>query len=374
MRVIPSFYIFIGANQMNFKIIFIPIIIFIFITSSLLINSNNDNKSSDLSMVSDIKYISKEIGPRPAGSENEKKTADYLISKFNSYGVKTEVQEFKYYSMDTKNIKSSENVIGTINGTSSQQIIICADLDTVKDKNTGNYTEGANDDVTPLAVLIGLAKKYQHENPYFTIKLIGFGAGEDPYTFPVNESPRTSLSPEEYNKIIYIPYLIGARHYVLENQNSINDTVAVISLEAVGEGTPSFVSQDSFVENNQSFVDFLVSNARLNGFNAKKIDFMTFKEPQGREDPISHIYLPFSYANIPSTFLTCLENPYINSSVHNDSEMPGYLTVEDNYENLVKNNGGEKQLQEHLESILYIVKSSINKMSIIYALKNHSMT
>lgn len=351
---------------MNFKIIVILSMIFIFIAAFLLANPKVDDESSDLSMVSDVKHITKEIGPRPAGSENEKKTAEYLTSKLNSYGVKTEIQDFKYYSMDKKDIKSSENVIGTINGTSSKQIIICADLDTVKDKNTDTYTEGANDDTTSLAVLIGLAKKYQHEKPYFTIKLIGFGAGEDPYTFPVNVTPRTSLSPEEYNKIMYIPYLMGARYYLLENQDSVNNTVAVISVEAVGIGDPCFVGQDSFAENNQTFVDFLVSNARNNGFNARKIDFMTFVEPQGREDSISHIYLPFSYANIPSTFLTCMENPNINSMAHNNLEMPGYLTVADDYESLVKNNGGEKQLQEHLDSILYIVEDSIDKIKVFY--------
>lgn len=358
---------------MNFKKILIPVIIIIFITAFLLINSKIDDETSDLSMVSDIKYISKEIGPRPAGSENEKKTAQYLVSKFNSYGVETKIQEFKYYSMDSNTVKSSENVIGTINGTSPKQIIICVDLDTVKDKNNGDYTEGANDDVTPLVVLIGLAKKYQYEKPYFTIKLIGFGANEDPYTFPVNASPRTSLSPEEYNKIIHIPYLIGARQYLLENQDSVNNTVAVISLEAVGIGDPCFVSQDSYAENNQSFVDFLVLNTRNNGFKAEKIDFMTFKEAQGNEDPISHIYLPFSYANIPSTFLTCLKNPDTTSMVHNDSEIPGYLTVADNYENLVKNNDGEEQLQKHLDSIVYIVKDSIDKMSTFYAGKSRSI-
>ncbi|MCZ3365507.1 MULTISPECIES: M28 family metallopeptidase [Methanobacterium] len=359
---------------MNFKKIFIPIIIFVVIISLLLINSNVNGKSSDLSLVSDVKYISQEIGPRPAGSENENKTAHYLKSKLNSYGVKTEVQSFKYYSMYSKGVKSSENVIGIIKGASSKQIIICADLDTIKDKNTGNYTEGANDDVTSIAVLIGLAKEYQHEKPYFTIKLIGFGAGEDPYTLPVNASPRTSLNSEEYNKIMYIPYLIGARHYLLENQDSINNTVAVISLEAVGEGIPCFVSQDSFAENNQSFVNFLVFNARINDFNAEKIDFMTYEEPQGRNDPISHIYLPFSYANIPSTFLTCLENPNVNSSTHNNNEMPGYLTVNDNYENLVKNNGGEGELEKHLDTILSLVKTSINNIDKFYAVKNISVT
>lgn len=351
---------------MNFEKIVILMIFFVVIAVFTITISSINSETSDLSLVNEVKHISKDIGPRPAGSENENKTAQYLASKFNEYGVKTEIQNFNYYSMDEKKIKSSENVIGTINGTSSKQIIICADLDTVKDKNTNTYTEGANDDVTPLAILIGLAKKYQHEKPYFTIKLLGFGAGEDPYTFPVNGSPRTSLNPEEYNKIMHIPYLIGARQYILQNQNSINDTVAVISLEALGYGDPCFVSQDSFAENNQSFVDFLVLNARNDGFNAQKIDFMTYKEPQGREDPISHIYLPFSYANIPSTFLTCLKNPNTNSMVHDNSEMPGYLTVEDNYENLVKNNGGEENLQKHLDSILRLVEDSINKIKVFY--------
>lgn len=343
-------------------------IIIMFILTFISLNSAVSPESSDLSLISDVKYITKEIGPRPAGSESEKETANYLKSKFDSYGVKTEIQEFQYYSMGKKGIKSSENVIGTINGTSPKQIIICADLDTVQDKNTYNYTEGANDDTTSLAVLIGLAKKYQKKKPYFTIKLIGFGAGEDPYTFPVNTSQRTSLNEDEYNKIMYIPYLMGARYYVLENQDSINNTVAVISLEAVGIGDPCFVSQDSFALNNQPFVNFLVLNARLSGFNAKKIDFMTFIEPQGREDPISHIYLPFSYANIPSTFLTCVKNPDTNSAVHGDQEIPGYLTVNDSYENLVRNNGGEEQLENHLQRILYLTKDSADKICINNAL------
>ena len=352
---------------MNFKKIVILIIFIVFLAAFALINSSINDQSSDLSLVNEVKHISKDIGPRPAGSESENKTAQYLASKFNEYGVKTEIENFSYYSMNEKKIKSSENVVGTISGNSSKQIIICADLDTVKDKNTGTYTEGANDDVTPLAILIGLAKKYQHEKPYYTVKLLGFGADEDPYTFPVNASPRTSLSQEEYNKIIYIPYLMGARQYILQNQNSTNDTVAVISLEAVGEGDPCFVSQDSFAENNQSFVNFLVLNARANGFNTQKIDFMTYKEPQGREDPISHIYLPFSYTNIPSTFLTCLKNPNTASMVHDNNEMPGYLTVADNYENLVKNNGGEENLQKHLDSILSLVEDSIDKIKVFYA-------
>ncbi len=354
---------------MNFEKIIILIMFFIFLAAFAMLSYSTNVESTDLSLINDVKHISKEIGPRPAGSQKEQNTAEYLQSRFNDYGVSTQIQEFQYYSLDSKDTKKSQNVIGTINGTSKEQIIICADLDTYKDKISSNYTEGANDDATGLAILIGLAKKYQREKPYFTIKIIGFGASEDEYTFPQVISPRTSLNSEKYNKIMYIPYLVGARHYLLENQDSINNTVAVISLEAVGIGDPCFVNQDSFVENNQSFVNFLVLNARINGFNAEKIDFMTFNRSIGGEAPISHVYLPFSYANIPSTFLTCMKNPDTTSMVHKNLEMPGYLTVADDYENMVKNNGDEKKLQEHLYSVLYLVEDSINGIFRLYTYK-----
>lgn len=354
---------------MNFEKINILMIILILLSSFSVINSLQNSDYSELSLVSHVKYITKEIGPRPAGSESERETANYVKSKLDAYGVKTEIQEFQYYSMNSKQIKKSENVIGTINGTSPRQIIICADLDTYYDKINGNYTEGANDDTTSLAVLIGLAEKYQHKKPYYTLKLICFGAGEDEYTFPINTSQRISLNQDEHNKIMYTPYLVGSRYYLLQNQDSINNTIAVISLEAVGIGDPCFVSQDSYVENNQSFVNFLVFNARNDGINAEQIDFMTFNSSTSEKHPISHIYLPFSYANIPSTFLTCMKNPDINSVIHGDQEIPEYLTVNDNYENLVKNNGGEKGLEKQLETILYVVEDSVDKISMLYVLK-----
>jgi len=349
--------------------IVIIVMILTLLSSFFFLNSHYNDDNTDLSLVSHVKYITKEIGPRPAGSESEMNTVNYLKSKFDAYGVTTEIQQFQYYSLTSRQKKGSKNVIGTINGTSKQQIIICADLDTFKDQKTENYTEGANDDTTSLAVLIGLADEYQHKTPYYTLKLIGFGAGEDEYTYPVNKSPRTSLTEDEYNKIINIPYLVGARYYLLQNQDSVKDTVAVISLEAVGIGDPCFVNEDSYAQNNKSFVDFLVLNAQNSGIKAGKIDFMTYKIPNGKDNPISHIYLPFSYANIPSTFLTCMKNPDINSAIHGDHEIPGYLTVNDSYENLVRNNGGEKGLEKQLEMVLFTVENSIDKIEAFYALK-----
>ena len=330
-----------------------------------IFNTSNSDSLSSLSLSSQVKYFSKEIGPRLAGSVNESRAASYLATQFKKHGLETEIQEFKYYSLNSEEIKNSQNVVGTIKGVSPRQIIICADLDTVRDSAAGQYTEGANDDSSALALMVGLAEKYQGSKPHYTIKLIAFGASEEPFTFPLITPPRTSLDPEAYYKIVYTPYLVGARTYVLDHQEETENTLAVISLEAPGVGEPCFVNEDAFVKNNDLMVNFLVNNARLQGINAHEIDFAAF-DKSGREGAISHIYLPFSYAGIPSTFLTCMQSPDLNSAIHNQSEIPDYLTVQDNYENLVKNNGNEQNLENHLQMVLYVVKDSVDKLSAFY--------
>ena len=311
-----------------------------------------------------VKHISNDIGPRPGGSKEEEMAAQYIASQFKKNGVKTEIQKFKYYSLNSEDIKTSQNVIGTIEGISDKEIIICADLDTVKDFASANYTEGANDDATGIAILIGLAEKYKDKKPFFTIKLIAFGASEDGFTFPLVMPKRTELSPDSYYKINYIPYMVGSRQYVLSNQENLNKTIAVLSVEAVGIGKPFVISKDYFIENDPFFINFLVLNAKLNGIDAQKIDFMASKLPLGHEVAISHIYLPFSIAKIPSTFITCMNNPDTDSGIHDTTKcMPNYLSMDDTYENLVKENGNEELLRKHLQDVLDMVDVSINGIS-----------
>lgn len=349
------------------------IIFLILIFSSIFLVSINyfTNSHEYLPITPQVKYFSKDIGPRPAGSENERQAAQYLASQMTSYGVETQIQNFKYYSLNSKGTKQSQNVVGTIDGVSSNQIIICADLDTVKDGMYGNYTEGANDDASSLALILALAKKYGKEKPYLTVKLIAFGASEDTFTFPVITQPKTCLKPEAYYKINYIPYLVGARWYVLTHQEEIEKTAAVISLEAIGAGTPCFVSSDAFNDNNPLYVNFLVNNARMHGINAQKIDFVSFKDELGEEGAISHVYLPFAYANVPSTFLTCMKKPDLMSPIHNAREIPDYLTVNDTYENLVKINGNEEALEQHLQMVLFVIYNNIDKLSAVYSMNNY---
>ncbi|MEG3225021.1 MAG: Zn-dependent exopeptidase M28 [Methanobacteriales archaeon Met13] len=359
----------------------------ILILLSSLFYVNLDGAYAQEDLLSHVKYITQEIGPRPAGSAPENQTAQYLASQFQKYGIRTQIQQFKYYSLNSKDIKTSQNVIGTIEGVSDKEIIICADLDSPRDNLVGNYTQGANDDVTALAILIGLAEKYQDKKPFYTIKLVAFGAGEDSFTFPLITPKRTSLTPDAYHQIVYLPYLVGARQYLLTHQNSVNNALAVISLEAVGIGTPCVVlrggssvsplvgflgigtpcvvSRDYYATNDPFLVNFLVWNGISRGIQTEKIDFMASNRTIGSESAISHVYLPFSIAEIPSTFITCMNNPNINSPIHDvENEMPGYLSVEDDYENLVQQNGDENSAEKHLKTILYLVNDSIDKLSV----------
>ncbi|MDI6643432.1 MAG: M28 family peptidase [Methanobacteriaceae archaeon] len=318
-----------------------------------------------------VEHISKDIGPRPAGSMNEKITAEYMAYHFRENGLKTEIQNFKYYIITSGQVKSSQNVIGIIEGVSDKEIIICADLDTVKDYNTGNYSQGANDVAVPLSILIGLAQKYKDKKPYYTIKLIAFGAGEDGFTFPLLRPERHELSPDIYYQVNYLPYLVGSRYYLLTHQDMVGKTVAVVSLEALGIGEPYLVSKDYYTENNPSFINFLILYGNLKGYNLNKIEFMASKMPGSNEAAISHVYLPFSIAKIPSTFLTSMKNPNTSSTVHDTkNEMPYYLSSDDTFENLVKENGGRDKLEKNLEERLYLVENIIDGSTLFNMINN----
>lgn len=319
------------------------------------------NAAEAVNLTGHVRYLSKDIGPRPAGSPAEEEAADYLVAQFRRYGLKTEVQEFKYYSLRSGDVKTSRNVIGTIEGLSEREVVICADLDTPRDTLTSTHVEGANDDATGLAVLIGLAERYSKRKPLYTVRLIAFGAGEDPFTFPLFTPDRTSLEPDSYHQIVYIPYLVGSRYHVLSHQDTLKSTAAVISVEAAGLGTPCVVSGDYYRENSRVFTDFILLSAMIDGINARKIEFMAMNMTVAGEVPISHVYLPFSIAGVPSTFITCMRDP-TDSPVHTEREIPGYLSVDDTYENLLKFSGGEEKLNTHLNMMVNLTGGVIDRL------------
>ena len=320
-------------------------------------------------MVGDIRHLSEDIGPRPAGSAREMMAAEYLASRFRALGIDTEVEEFGYYSLTSPGVRRSCNVIATIEGDSEDEIILCADLDTPMDPVSGNYSAGASDDATGLALLLEIAERYHDRRPPYTIKLIAFGAGEDGFTFPLVTPKRTSLSPDAYHQIVYLPYLVGARHYILNRQDDVDRIIAVISLEAMGTGTPCVVRRDYYSDNSGPLVDLIALNARLHGIRACVVDFMAASTPSG-EQPISHVYLPFSVAGVPSTFLVSMRDPS-SGGVHSTiTEMPGYLSDRDTYSNLVEESGGVEGLKGHMDVMADMVECSVEAIFLVNRVKD----
>lgn len=315
-------------------------------------------------MVGEVKHLSEDVGPRPAGSASERMAAEYIASRFKDLGIKTELEEFRYYSLTSPGVRRSCNVIATIEGDSEREIIICADLDTPMDPVTGNYSPGANDDATGLALLLEIAERYHDRRPPYTIKLIAFGAGEDGFTFPLVTPKRTALSPDAYHQIVYLPYLVGARHHVLNRQEEVNRTIAVISLEAMGMGSPCIVRRDYYADSSPALVGLIALNARLHGIRANVVDFMAASTPAG-EQAISHVYLPFSVAGVPSTFLVSMRDPS-SGGVHSTiTEIPGYLSDRDTFSNLIEESGGREALEGHMDAMADMVEYSIEAIFLV---------
>lgn len=123
-----------------------------------------------------IQYLSEEIGPRPAGSEAELKTVEYLVNEFKSYGY-NEVNVHKFTFTSSGNEITAYNVEAVKkpmkNHDTGQQIIVGAHHDSVP------VSPGANDDASGTGALLELARVFANTPTDTTIKFIAFGAEEN---------------------------------------------------------------------------------------------------------------------------------------------------------------------------------------------------
>ncbi|MFC4558483.1 M20/M25/M40 family metallo-hydrolase [Virgibacillus kekensis] len=122
-----------------------------------------------------VAYLSQEIGPRGAGTENELATVDYLVEQLRNYGYENvEVHPFTFPFGDGQ--VTSYNVEATKepmkNHDTGQQIIIGSHHDSVP------WGAGANDDASGTAALLELARVFANTPTDTTVKFVAFGAEE----------------------------------------------------------------------------------------------------------------------------------------------------------------------------------------------------
>jgi hypothetical protein len=128
-----------------------------------------------------ILHLSEKIGPRPAGSKNEHKAAEYLYYMLQQYGWKVREQPFSKIVVNPTLLQSSnriqvinsQNIIAELPGKESASILIGAHYDTADIS-----APGAVDNASGVGVVLELARilgKTQHEETY---QIVFFGAEE----------------------------------------------------------------------------------------------------------------------------------------------------------------------------------------------------
>lgn len=139
----------------------------------------------------------KGIGPRVAGSKEEVEAAKYVFGQFKEAGLNAQILPFKAVFRGKTNAETSQNIIATIEGVSSEVFVIGAHYDSVP-QATGSM--GVIDNAASIALMIELARHIQTtQKPYVTFKFIAFGAeevgliGAKEYVKALSEKERTNI-------------------------------------------------------------------------------------------------------------------------------------------------------------------------------------
>lgn len=159
-----------------------------------------------------ITSIADDIGPRPAGTESEAQTTEYIIASLKALGYAPESQPFTTTSKN--GVVHSANVIAVKQGLSPQEIIVGAHYDSAQ------VGTGADDNASGVGVLLEVAERIKDIPTPYTIRFILFGA-------------------EEIG-------LQGSKYYTGQmKQEEIQNTIAMINLDSLIAGDIAYVYGDA---------------------------------------------------------------------------------------------------------------------------------
>ncbi|MCK5389707.1 MAG: M28 family peptidase, partial [Candidatus Thorarchaeota archaeon] len=100
--------------------------------------------------------------------ENLEACADYILAEFKSYGLKTEVHEFKVDGFD----HTFRNVEGFIGDGKGPELLIVSHYDTVR------YAPGANDNGSAIAVMLEAARILAKADLKGKVRFVSFNLEE----------------------------------------------------------------------------------------------------------------------------------------------------------------------------------------------------
>ncbi len=205
------------------------------------------------------------FGVRPAGSEGEKKTADYIAQVFQAIGYKPETQTFTAPN-DSQTVDSA-NVVAIKTGTSLREVIVGAHYD------SSTASTGADDNASGVAVMLEVARMLSGQTTPYTIRFIAFGGGD--------------------------AGLLGSYAYLNQmSQEEFENVVAMIDLDSLVGGDIAYVMSE---EGQQAIArDWALAWAVGNGFDlqtVKDVNLSDEKSGPGASDfaPFRDIGIPVAY-------------------------------------------------------------------------------
>ena len=158
-----------------------------------------------------VDSIANGIGPRPAGTEKEAATVQYLVQVFEKLRYPSQVQPFIATVKDLT--IESANVIAVKHGMSVKEIIVGAHYDSVK------VGQGADDNASGVAVILEVAERLRDVETPYTIRFILFGAEE--------------------------AGLQGSKYYVSQmTDEQKRNTIAMINLDSLAAGDIAYIYGD----------------------------------------------------------------------------------------------------------------------------------
>lgn len=112
---------------------------------------------------------------RESFSQGEKDAADYIKGMFGSCGLEQYYADGFIQSVDYGGETTTQNVVGIIKGENTDKnVVIGAHYDNVGEINS----DGANDNASGVAVLLGLAKYFSDKTLPFNLVFVAFGGEE----------------------------------------------------------------------------------------------------------------------------------------------------------------------------------------------------
>lgn len=113
--------------------------------------------------------------PRDAGTDGGERAAKWLHEELQKREICSQIDTFR--DKTPRGEKSFHNVLGTLEGTGEEWIILLSHFDTMS--GIGKGFEGANDSASSTGLLLELARVLRSTGPHKTNFLFGFMDGEE---------------------------------------------------------------------------------------------------------------------------------------------------------------------------------------------------